>query len=123
MAKTQAVGMLTITALSTDDVVVTGLGFKPTGIMLQLANENGGSINSRGVASSVENQGCIQSNNQELPFLETSDGERLFYIRDGDGGWVSGSLKSFDDDGFTLLIVQNLSADNSGGIYYAFKSE
>tara|TARA_R110000796_G_scaffold19498_3_gene58473 strand:+ start:1327 stop:1725 length:399 start_codon:yes stop_codon:yes gene_type:complete len=88
------------------DVAVTGIGFKPTWIMVVDLFDNSSATSNIIVASGYKNAGGTRQYSRTYKASDgaifNSAGSNLYYSYDQGANLVSGILKSFDADGFTI---------------------
>ena len=103
-------------SLATGDQIITGVGFKPKGIMI-----NGGGLANAGTGSwgfsDSTNDSATYDDHNTTPNAYGNTANLLFFKIDGSNNNIA-VLKSFDSDGFTITWTKTGSPTGING--YSF---
>ena len=89
------------------DIAVTGVGFKPTWILITGLIDYGGDqvITSRGFKNAARTRAhgkTVHGSGSGTGFYTYEENTKLYTGRNAAGAVIEGTLKSFDADGFTI---------------------
>jgi len=128
MSLQKKIGIESIPAGDTSDVVITGLGFIPTGITIRVTSQEIPPSGTHlppgtGYTDGTDQAYTLDYNAASCVSNDLCGTGNLYNAEDGNGDAFAFNLKSIDADGFTLEVEDNDVAQNVVLVWEAFRSD